>query len=357
MLSYIFRSFLSILCCLSFFLTAGAQRLQFQHQTVNVGTALWRKPVTATFHFKNRDKNPIEITAVDAGCDCLKPTWTQGPIERGEEGDISVTYNASLLGHFDRYIHVYTHQSAKPIRLRMKGVVSTGEKTSVADLYPVRIGDIGLSTNDLVFPDVTTADSVTARIEIWNDSKEVFTPQLMHLPPYITAVYRPQMLARGRRGYIDLTLHGNQLKDMGLTQTRIYLARYSGDKVSPENEIDLSAVLLPDAASFGTSLTEPRIQLSTNELNLGRLGKKKKLTGSVTISNVGNGVLQLSAIQVFNSALQVVVPKRELAPGETITMKITLLAKYLPTSKSKPRVLIISNDATHLKQTVDIDFQ
>ena len=356
--------------------SANAQKLVFDHSTVNVGSTLWHQPVTAKFHYKSREREPLRIVAVDAGCGCLQSEWSKSDIKRGDEGDISITYDANLLGHFDRYINIYVTYvsdisnnaslSSPPLgeagrgllRVRMRGVVSTGAST-IEDLFPVQIGDIGLSTTDVVFPDVTTNDSCMARIEIHNGSNEVFTPQIMHLPSYITARCHPKMLARGRRGYIDLTLHGDQLDDMGLTQTSIYLSRFSGDVVSPENEISLSAILLPDTSLVNSrySSLRPSMKLSTNKLNLGELGSKKKLKGTISISNTGKKLLQLSAIQVFNNALEVSLPKREVAPGETIDMKVTLIAKHLPLSKAKPRVLIISDDPDHLKETIDIEFQ
>ena len=365
-----------ILLFLLFSQVANAQRLVFEKPTVNVGSTLWHQPVTAKFHYKSRERELLRIVAVDAGCGCLKAEWSHSDIKRSDEGDISITYDANLLGRFDRYVNVYVvptnhpavHSASalslediKPLRVRMKGVVTTGAST-IEDLFPIMVDDIGLSTNDVVFPDVVKGDSCMARIEIYNGTKEVYTPQIMHLPSYISAKCHPQMLARGRRGYIDLTLHTDQLDDMGLTQTSVYLARFSGDKVSSENEISLTAILLPDTTTtflsrFTTTTARPSMKLSTNKLDLGELGNKKKLKGSIFISNKGKKLLQLSAIQVFNNALEVSFPKREVAPGETIEMKVTLIAKYLPLSKAKPRVLIISDDPDHLKETIDIEFQ
>lgn len=345
---------ISLLCVM---LSAFAQKPSFEQTTIDVGSTLWHKPVSATFKFKNKDKLPLRIEAVDAGCGCLQPTFTQHTLEKGAEGSITITYDANLLGHFDRIILVRMNNDSEPVRLRMKGVVTTGESRTVAELYPARIGDIALSTNYVEFSDVHRGDSATARIEIWNDSREVYTPQLMHLPSYVTAVYKPTMLARGRRGFIDLTLHSDGLYNDGLNQTSIYLARYSGDKVGSDNEIVLSTVLLPDASAFASEINRPTIQLSTHELNLGRLGKKSKLKGRVTITNTGRGILHISALQVSGNAIQVSIPRRDIVPGETINMDIVLLAKYLKTAKSLPRVLLITNDAEHIKETINVIYE
>ena len=99
-------------------LGAWAQKISFEKTTVNAGTTLWKKPVTAVFKYTNREKEPLVIREVDAGCGCLAPRWTQDPLLKGDEGEISITYDAQILGHFDRYIDVYTNTSDKPVRIR-----------------------------------------------------------------------------------------------------------------------------------------------------------------------------------------------------------------------------------------------
>jgi hypothetical protein len=180
---------------------------------------------------------------------------------------------------------------------------------------------------------------------------------LMHLPAYITAEYQPEMIARGRRGKIELTLHSDKLQDLGLNQTSIYLARFSGDKVGSNNEIAVSAVLLPDLHFAEEFTRKPNFQISTTELHIGKLGKKTKLTGTVKLSNKGTGVLKLSKIQAFNQAITVSLPKTELQPGEEVKMSVTVNAKFLGMSKAQPRVLIITNDTKKPKEVVNVHFE
>ena len=56
------------------------------------------------------------------------------------------------------------------------------------------------------------------------------------------------------------------LPAMGLHQTSIYLSRRPGDKVSAENEISVSALLLPNFTSFSESqlAVAPAIELSAS---------------------------------------------------------------------------------------------
>ena len=336
---------------------ASAQKISFERTTVNAGSTLWKKPVTAVFKFTNKDREPLIVREVDAGCGCLMPKWSSAPLMKGDDGEISVTYDAKLLGHFDRYIDVYTNAGEKPVRIRMKALVTEVEKKTVEELYPYSVDDILMSANNVEFPDVNAGDSASVEIEILNNSSEVYTPSLMHLPPYITATYQPEMIARGRRGKIQLTLHSDKLPDLGLNQTSIYLARYAGDKVGTNNEIAVSAVLLPDLHYAETFTRKPNFQISTTELNIGKLGKKTKLTGQVKLSNKGTGVLKLSKIQAFNQAITVALAKTELQPGEEVAMKVTVDARFLGMSKTEPRVLIITNDPKRPKEVVNVHFE
>lgn len=337
-------------------LGANAQKISFEKSTINMGTTKWKEPVTATFKFTNKDRTPLLVRDVDAGCGCLTTKWTTDALQRGEDGEIRITYDAQMMGSYDKIIEVFTNADSKPTRIRMKGRIGSSQRKSIDDLFPYRIDDILLSTNNVEFPQVAAGDSATVSIEIYNASKEVYTPQLMHLPPYITASFSPQMLAVGRRGKIDLTVHTEMLQELGLNQTSIYLARFSGDKVNSNNDITVSAIKMPDLKYAETFTKKPSFHVSSTEINLGKLGKKQKAVGQIKISNRGNGVLKLNKIQSFNQAIVVTLPKTELQPGEQITMKINLDARFLNVSKAQPRVLIISNDPRNPQEVINIHF-
>ncbi len=332
-----------------------AQRISFETDIVDVGTTLWRKPVTVVFEFTNRDREPLVIDDVDAGCGCMEVDWTKGAIGKGEKGKITITYDAQMLGTIDRVINVHTNASEHPVRIRLIGVVSTGEDANIEGLYPFSVGEIMLSTDNVEFPDVRLGDSTTVSFELFNASKEVFTPQLMHMPAYVTAEFEPEMLGRGRRGTVTLTLHGSKMNNVGVNQTNIYLSRFPGDKVSEENAITLTSVLLPQVP-VTNALLAPKFEISTTELDFGDMGRKKKKTGKLKISNTGRGVLNIESMEVYNQALQVSLPTRTLAPGQTITMKVTLDTRYLGKSKAQPRVLIITNDAKRQKEIVTVKY-
>lgn len=340
-----------------FGLTSSAQRIVFEKQTLNADTTMWKQPVTTTFHFTNKGKLPLTINSVDAGCGCLTVKWPKNPIERGEGGDITITYDAKQLGRYDRIIEVFTNAESRPATIRLKGLVSVGNRQTASDIYPYNIDDIYLSAGSIEFDEVAKSDSAKTVIEIYNGGTTVYTPTLMHLPAYITAKCEPQMIARGRKGRIELTLHGDKLNDLGLNQTSIYLARFAGDKVGTDNELSLSAILLPDLSVQAQQSSNPVFDISTTDLHLGKIGKKKKISGVVTITNTGSSRLVIDRLQAFNPAIMVSLSKSEIFPGESVKMNITLQAKYLGMSKAPKRVLLITNDPKHPKEVVNVSYE
>ncbi len=356
---------------------AMAQKISFKSNTVSTNTTIWKTPVTATFSFTNKEKAPLQIENVDAGCGCLSVEWPKEPVAKGAWGEIKVTYDAKMLGTFDRFIDVYTNGSSKPVQVRMKGNVSAKLEMNVEERFPYIVDNVRLSTNNIEFPDVHGGDSVNIRLEVYNAGKEVYIPQLMHLPPYVSMQVKPKMLARGRVGVIDLTVHGDLVPDLGLNQTSIYVARFPGDVVGSNNEILLSTVKLsePNARSKGSDA--PKMKLSTTNLvldshgkfanavgkigikpeTLGKLGIKTKMQGVVEISNRGKAPLNLTNIQAFNRAITVSIPTTTIAPGEKVLMKIAVDSRFLGMSKAQPRVLIITDDPMMPKAVINVKFE
>ena len=78
---------ITCVACLTGMLNVQAQKIAFEKSTVDAGATLWKRPVTATFRFTNKEKTPLRVTDVDAGCGCLKPEWPQKAVQKGGWGE------------------------------------------------------------------------------------------------------------------------------------------------------------------------------------------------------------------------------------------------------------------------------
>ena len=328
----------------------------FDKKVHEFGVVLWKHPATATFTIKNDGDKPLVISNVTTSCGCTVADWTKTPIAPGATGTVSSTFDAKALGHFYKDIGVYCNAADHPIYLMIQGEVSADPKNYTLT-HPFEIGAIRLNKDAIEFDDANKGDKPTMEILVANTTNEVYAPVLMHLPPYMEAVAVPERIGKKGTGKIKVTLDTDKLPKFGLTTATVYLSRFPGDKVGEENAIPVSAVLLPDFSHISQQqrLNPPAVELSTEELTLPPLAENEKKSQKIVVKNVGKSDLEITDLQVFNSALGVQLKKRVLKPGASTKMKITAYGKYLKKVKGTPRVLMITNDPNCPKIIVKVN--
>ena len=320
------------------------------------GTILWKNPVTATFKITNKGDKPLVISNVTTSCGCTVTDWTKSPILPGKTGEVSSTFDAKALGRFRKSIGVYCNASDKPVYLSFRGEV-TADPKNYTFTHPYQIGAIRLNKEEIEFDDANRGDKPTIELLIANTSDRVYTPVLMHLPPYLKMEAEPKVLLKGKKGTIKLTLDASQLKDYGLTQTSVYLSRFSGDKVSEDNEIPVSAILLPDFSRMTEkdSLNAPAMHISETDIDLSiPLIKKNKVSHDILIANSGKTPLVISKLQVFNSSVGVSLKKTVLPPDGMTKLKVTIRKRDVGNKKHHLRILMITNDPLRPKVEINI---
>ena len=308
----------------------SAQKITIQKTVVDVGKTAYQQPVTAVFELRNKSHHKLKIEAVKPDCHCTTVTYPQREIDGHETFQITMTYDARQLGHFNKQAAVISNGSKKPVYLCMKGVVLT-EVQDFSATYPIEM------------------------IHIYNNGGKAYYPNLMHLPSYLSATMTPKRLSPRQTGVMKVTLHSDKIHDYGLTQSSIYLAGNPGDKVDAAHEINVSAVLLPSFVGISQAQLQyaPKIQLSKEKVNIVFDGKKKR-SDVITITNAGRSELDISSLQLFTTGLTVSLGKSHLRPGEQTKLKITALREELQKVRVRPRILMITNDPTKPKVTITI---
>ena len=334
-------------------LTAAAQKLTIEKTTIDVGRTGYQQPITAVFEFRVKGSKKVRISEVRPDCNCTKVDYPK--TDQGDKFQIRMTYDAQQLGHFDKQAAVVTNATAKPFYIRMKGIVLRDYQDLSAS-YPITMGNLLLDHSDLEFDDINRGDHQVQVLHIYNSSTTVCQPNLMHLPSYLSATMVPERLGPGRAGTLTVTLNSNELYDYGLTQSSVYLAENPGDKVSADHEIPVSAVLLPSFMGMTNAQKQyaPKIQLSKTTCDILFAGKSKK-KDVIEITNKGRTELDISSLQLFTGGLQVSLGKSKLQPGEKTTLKITALRDDLKKVRTRPRILMITNDPDFPKVTITIN--
>lgn len=351
------RIFTTLYALAAVTLAAVAQpRFTSNTEMHSFGQIEWKHPVTVQYTITNTGDQPLVLTEVEPDCACSVAQWTQNPIAPGAKGTVNVTFDAKALGHFQKSVAIYSNAEPHLVYLKFNGEV-VREIKDFTRTHPYLIGQIRIDKNSLDFPDIQHGEHPVIYIGVVNLSDRPYEPVLMHLPSYMEMEAKPNVLQKGEKGIITLTLNSEKLTDLGLTQASVYLSRFGGDKVGEENEIPISAILLPDFS--GMTDTEkanaPSISLSTKDIDLSSiLAKKSKARKDITITNTGRAPLQISKLQVFHPAVGANLKKSILQPGESTRLRVTLEKKNIGKKRRHLRLLMITNDPMQPKVEINI---
>ena len=98
----------------------------------------------------------------------------------------------------------------------------------------------------------------------------------------------------------------------------------------------------------------PQLQISTTEIDFTNFDNKSKKTVEVALRNTGKSTLVISSMQMFTRGLKVTLGSREVEPGQETMLKITGFADDLKNVRTRPRILMITNDPDHSKVVINI---
>ena len=313
-------------------LPVSAQKLIAEKTLIDVGKTGFQQPVTAVFEFRNKNVKRLRIESVAPDCNCTAVEYPRDVIGTGETFQIKMTYDAQRLGHFD-----YQGFSGD---------------------YPIEMGMMRIDKNELEFDDVNKGEQPVEQIHVYNNGTSLMRPNLMHLPSWLSATTAPEEIRPGRTATITVTLNSQQVSDYGLTQSSIYLAANPGDKATQDNLIGVSAVLLPAFQKLSAQQKQyaPKAYLSKEQVDIVFDGKSKK-KDEIQLSNIGRTPLTISSLRMFTPGLKISLGKSTLQPGESTKLKITAERDELKKARTKPRILMITNDPDKSKVVININIK
>ena len=188
---------------------------------------------------------------------------------------------------------------------------------------------------------------------------KAYEPVIMHLPAYVEMEATPSLLEHGDRGHITLTLNTELLSNVGLNESTVYLSRFTGDKVSEENAIPLSAILLPDFSTLSEAEKSkaPRLEISMKKGSISQaLATKGSAKCDITLTNTGASTLKIMNVQVIGSGATVSLKKSTLQPKQSARLRVTLNKKQLNKQENQIKVLLITNNPNQPKTEININY-
>ncbi len=308
--------------------------------------------VTTVFEFKNEGMEPLVLTNVRASCGCTTPSWTKTPIEPGQTGSISVTYNPNgRPGRFQKTITVTSNATEATKKLYIKGEVIPKAAKPV-NKYPVKIGALSFTGTSIDLGKVLMGDThATGQLEYANtDSEE---PVIVAVDCGKEPIYAEPNLTpveKGKSGMILVAFNSKEANVYGPQEFNIHVLTAKDAKPSKENLITVTANVVEDFSK----LTQEQLQNAPimevgKTLDLGVITVGKKVKVNIPVGNAGVNPLYIR--RAYNNApgtFQVVAPKGAIKSGKKGNVVIEFDGKQngkaMAAGEYKRFLTIISND-------------
>lgn len=300
--------------------------------------------VTCEFKFTNTGDAPLIITQATATCGCTRPQYPRQPVEPGESGVVSVTYNAKgRPGAFRKNVYVYTNAEPAKATLVIKGnVIRSGQTQNSA--YPFSIGGLKLKATHVPFFDVYTHQPKTERIEIINTAKTTVTPEFADVPEHLRVSSRPVSLQPGEKGEILITYLPEAAHDWGMHSDNFHVV-VPGVKKDTSNLVSVSADIREDYSHLTPEeiALAPRLSLSGTTLDFGTIRDNDPVEKTVQIRNTGKSKLVIRKINNQSGILEASMKKMYVSPGKSAELKVKIFPARMKNNILNHRIFIITN--------------
>ncbi len=317
--------------------------------------------VSTVFEFKNEGMEPLVLSNVRASCGCTTPTWTRTPIEPGQTGTITVTYNPNgRPGRFQKTVTITSNATTPTVKLYIKGEVIP-KQAKPADKYPVKIGALSVNKNSLSYGIVMDDASKTQSIEYANLTDKPITVEVLvnEHDKFIVAEASLEQIAPKQTGKIVVKFDGKACKEYGTISRNIYVMVNGKQVLSDDYKITINATLRENFSKLTAEQRQqaPIIEL-TQKVDLGTLKMGAKQTHKLNIKNAGVNPLILRKIACRNAEyLSFKLAKSTLKGGKTTTLAITLNTAELKPGNYTRQIEVISNDPNRSRQFVTLTWK
>lgn len=308
--------------------------------------------VTTVFEFTNEGMIPLVLTNVRASCGCTTPKWTREPIEPGQKGQITVTYNPNgRPGRFNKSITITSNASEPTCRLYIKGEVIP-KPVKPTEQYPIQMGELRLKKKSLNFGLVRKGSNKMLEIEYANTTDKAVTVDFLtrEQDNFYAIQLSLKTLQPGQTGKIQIALQSEQCPMYGPVDTKIYLVVNGKRILSNDYAITLKTDIREDFSNMTVEERQqaPIIELNSTTFELGAIKKGKISSHKIHITNAGVNPLYIRRIVADESFIKIQTPKTSIKGGRSMDLKLDIDATNITESAHYSRsITLITNDPAH----------
>ena len=302
--------------------------------------------VTTIFTFKNEGMAPLVLSNVRASCGCTTPTWTKTPIEPGQTGDITVTYNPNgRPGRFQKTITITSNASEPTKKLTIRGEVIPKTAQQAVNRFSQKMGDaLAANSRILVYGTVLNTKNITKTIEYTNNSDKDITVEVLlnDKEPWIDAQVTLVTVKPKEVGQLHVNVDGTKAKIWGAQNSYIYLAVNGKRVMTDDYKVTLSYSIEEDFSGVDKK-TAPILEVASRELMVGTIDAGSKVSKTITLKNAGANPLLVRAVSNNAQDIKVAAPKSAIKSGKGAALKVQIAAGQ-EVGTFRRQIDIITND-------------
>ena len=314
--------------------------------------------VSVVFEFKNEGMAPLILSNVRASCGCTTPTWTKEPVEPGQTGSITVTYNPNgRPGRFQKTVTITSNAKEPTAKVYIKGEVIPKQAKPV-NKYTVAVGDLSMKAKLLDLGTIKKGEKKTGELEYANLTQADHRVDLATNAADAFLISQVSLAApkANETGKFIFALDSKNTKLYGPVEAFVYVVVDGKKELSDTYKLTVKANIVEDFSALTTEQKQqaPIIEVA-NELNAGKIAAGKNLKYILPVKNTGVNPLEVRRAYSTEKALTVKAPKA-VKSGKKGAVAIDINTKGMQAGAYSREVVIITNDYQNPVKRVKISF-
>ena len=314
--------------------------------------------VSVVFEFKNEGMAPLVLSNVRASCGCTTPTWTKEPVEPGQVGSITVTYNPNgRPGRFQKTVTITSNATEPTVKVYIKGEVIPKAAKPV-NKYTIAVGALNMREKTLDLGTIKKGQNKSGEMEYANLSQAEHTVDLAtnaadaFLIHQVTlATVKPE-----ETGKFVFAVETKDNKFYGPVEAYAYVVVDGKRDISETFKLTVKANIVEDFSNLTQEQKQqaPIIEVPA-EFNIGNVAAGKVVKYGFPIKNSGVNPLEVRRAYATDSRLTLKAPK-PVKSGKKGVVTAEINTKGLEPGAYSREVVIITNDYVNPIKKVRLNF-
>ena len=315
--------------------------------------------VSCAMRFVNEGDSALVVARVRPSCGCTAGDFTRTPIEPGDTGVVTLTYNpAGRPGSFSKDVFVFTNGTVRRTQLVIKGNVISSPET-IDEHYPVAVGALRLDARTLPLGEVVRNKSRMGYFRGYNASADTLLVTTHDVPKHLDVRAVPDTVPPGQVTTITVYFDAKKAPLWGLNEEVLNIMAepmaVPSSTPSGITQVEVMALVTEDFSWLGEEDLRhaPVMSLSCGDrLDFGVMPRGGIVSRTFEITNKGDDKLLLRRLWTGNEAITASADKTELKRGKKATVTVAIDTSRYQEPMLNALLTIMTNDPSNPRFTL-----